>query len=130
MLPLGVIHYSPSSQRIEHINNNSSPCRLNNNIVVSLAQDTKGRIWISTDHGGINVLNKITRTIEYILSHADDIKAWVRIASPSPIKTMGHYLGRRFQKRDQLLSREHHQISIDQTSACLELGLVEWCCRG
>ena len=75
MLPLGVIHYSPLSHSIQHIRNDSDPSRLNNNIVVNVVQDNHGRIWISTDHGGINVLNKKTNSIEYILNDPDDNKS-------------------------------------------------------
>lgn len=75
MLPLGVIHYSPSTQLLEHISKEKGPYRLNNNIVVSVVQDNKGKIWISTDHGGINVLDKNRHSIEYILNNADDDKS-------------------------------------------------------
>lgn len=74
MLPLGVIHYSPSSGLVEHISTGSGPYRLNNDIVVSILQDNKGKIWISTDHGGINVIDKTKRSIDYILNKAEDDK--------------------------------------------------------
>jgi signal transduction histidine kinase/ligand-binding sensor domain-containing protein/DNA-binding response OmpR family regulator len=75
MLPRGVVHYSPLLQTAERINNDTGPYRLNNNIVVSIVQDNKGKIWISTDHGGINVLDKTSRSIAYILNNSDDIKS-------------------------------------------------------
>jgi signal transduction histidine kinase/DNA-binding response OmpR family regulator/sugar lactone lactonase YvrE len=75
MLPLGVIHYSPSTKKLEHINNDNRQYKLNNNIVVSVVQDNKGRIWISTDHGGLNILDKSNRSIQYVLNNADDNKS-------------------------------------------------------
>jgi signal transduction histidine kinase/DNA-binding response OmpR family regulator/streptogramin lyase len=38
-------------------------------------QDNNDDIWISTDHGGINVLDKNTHTIRYILNNINDRKS-------------------------------------------------------
>ena len=46
--------------------------RLNSDIVRGIAQDNKGMIWIATDHGGINLLDKKDFSIKYILSDPDD----------------------------------------------------------
>jgi signal transduction histidine kinase/ligand-binding sensor domain-containing protein/DNA-binding response OmpR family regulator len=71
----GVLHYIPSSGVLQQINKDSRHCRLNNNIVVGLLQDNKGRIWIGTDHGGINVLDKSTNSVSYILNNIYDRKS-------------------------------------------------------
>ncbi|MDR7130157.1 signal transduction histidine kinase/ligand-binding sensor domain-containing protein/DNA-binding response OmpR family regulator [Algoriphagus sp. 4150] len=40
--------------------------RLNNNMVKAIVEAKKGQIWLGTDHGGINVLDKTTRTVKYL----------------------------------------------------------------
>ena len=71
----GVFHYTPSTGVLEQITKDSRPWHLNNDIVVGLLQDNNNDIWISTDHGGINVLNKNTHSIRYILNNTNDQKS-------------------------------------------------------
>lgn len=40
--------------------------QLNNDIVNGIVQDDQGKIWIATDHGGINVVDKSKESIHYI----------------------------------------------------------------
>ncbi|MCC8133684.1 MAG: helix-turn-helix domain-containing protein [Tannerellaceae bacterium] len=42
--------------------------RISNDVVISLAEDGKGNIWIGTDHGGINIVEKNTGKILVIKS--------------------------------------------------------------
>lgn len=67
----GVLHFNPLNNHLEHINKEEGSIRLNNNIVVGLLQDNQDKIWISTDHGGINIINKHTHTIQYVLNNND-----------------------------------------------------------
>lgn len=69
--PRGVYHYDPAANKLEHITE-SGPLRLNNNLVTGLLQANKGQIWVFTDHGGINVLDKQRRTSHYIMHNDDD----------------------------------------------------------
>jgi signal transduction histidine kinase/ligand-binding sensor domain-containing protein/DNA-binding response OmpR family regulator len=46
--------------------------KLNNNLVNSILQDGKGMIWIGTDHGGINLLDKRDFSIRYLVHKEDD----------------------------------------------------------
>ena len=41
--------------------------KLNNNLINSILQDGKGMIWIGTDHGGINLLDKRDFRIRYLV---------------------------------------------------------------
>ncbi len=68
----GVFYFNTENLSLHHLNQNSSPYRLNNNIVMDVIQDEEGLIWIGTDHGGINLLNKENFTISYILHNPDD----------------------------------------------------------
>ncbi len=71
----GVFHYIPATGLLEHIDKDSHPAALNNNIVIGILQDDRDDIWISTDHGGINVLNKASHSIRYVLSNTNDRKS-------------------------------------------------------
>ncbi|NII27273.1 response regulator [Pseudoflavitalea sp. X16] len=68
----GVIHYNPASGALRHITGDAGIYGLNNNIVNGLLQDNKGNIWVCTDHGGVNVFNKKTRTWQYLMTNDDD----------------------------------------------------------
>lgn len=54
--------------------NSSSPSTsyISNNNVFSIAEDDKGLIWIGTDHGGINIVNKKTRKTEVVVHNPND----------------------------------------------------------
>lgn len=71
----GVFHYIPATGVLEQINKDSKPFHLNNNIVVNILQGNNNDIWISTDHGGINLLDKQTHSIRYILNNINDRKS-------------------------------------------------------
>jgi signal transduction histidine kinase/ligand-binding sensor domain-containing protein/DNA-binding response OmpR family regulator len=46
--------------------------KLSNNAVSAIIQGPDGRIWIGTDHGGINVIDKRTKTVSTLLSNPND----------------------------------------------------------
>ncbi|WP_031529924.1 hybrid sensor histidine kinase/response regulator transcription factor [Dyadobacter crusticola] len=46
--------------------------RLSNNAVSAIVQGPEGKIWIGTDHGGINILDKQTGKVSTLLSNAND----------------------------------------------------------
>ncbi len=68
----GLFYYNPVSGKIAHITRNSGKSRLDNDIVTSMAQDMSGLIWIGTDHGGINLLDKKDFSISYLLHNEED----------------------------------------------------------
>ncbi len=43
------------------------PFRLNNNMVKAITEAKPGEIWLGTDHGGINILNKRKNTSTYLI---------------------------------------------------------------
>lgn len=55
------------TRTMAYINDQSTPVRLNNNLVKWVIEHGKGEIWVGTDHGGINVINKNKGTVEYIM---------------------------------------------------------------
>lgn len=46
--------------------------RLSNNAVSAIVKGPENKIWIGTDHGGINVLDKQTKSVSILLSNASD----------------------------------------------------------
>lgn len=73
--PKGVLWVQPQQGRFTLIGKDQGPVRLNNNIVASVVEASKGEIWIGTDHGGMNIFNKATNTIRYVLNREDDVKS-------------------------------------------------------
>lgn len=71
----GLIWYRPSSGEVQVIRKESNGLHLNTNLITGVVQDNKGMIWIATDHGGINLLDKKTLSIQYLLSRDDDDKS-------------------------------------------------------
>lgn len=65
----GVWWYRQAADSMVAINSNASKLRLNNDIVNGIIQDDRGHIWVATDHGGINLINKKNGTINYLYSN-------------------------------------------------------------
>ena len=64
--PTGAIFINTKIKKIEYFNSNSEKCRLNNNVVTGFEQDSDGKIWAITDHGGINIIDKNNFSVQYI----------------------------------------------------------------
>jgi len=68
----GVYYVNTRQSVFRHIDKGAAPTRLNTNVVSSVVQDDQNRIWIATDHGGINLLDKKDFRIRYLLNREDD----------------------------------------------------------
>ncbi|WP_291907072.1 hybrid sensor histidine kinase/response regulator transcription factor [Chitinophaga sp. CB10] len=69
----GVTYVDGKTWHTQRLNSRNS--ELNNDIVNSIVQDDKGQIWIGTDHGGINLLNKKTFSVQHLLHRDDNSKS-------------------------------------------------------
>ncbi|MBF9254027.1 response regulator [Pontibacter sp. 172403-2] len=67
----GAYFYDQSGKSLTHFHKNSRSLQLNNNVVRGIVEAAKGKIWIGTDHGGINVIDKKSLTVQYI-RHNDE----------------------------------------------------------
>jgi len=67
----GLWEYDPSTGGLLHFSRDSGQARLNSNMVSDVLQDDKGLIWIATDQGGVNLLDKRMQTMRY-LRHSDE----------------------------------------------------------
>jgi len=71
----GVYYFNPATGALRHIDKGSGKISLNTNLVTGIIQDDKGFIWIATDHGGINLLDKKDFRIRTIMNREDDDKS-------------------------------------------------------
>lgn len=73
--PIGAFYIDPVSYAIQKLNRSSEPVRLNSNVISGIVQAADDKIWIATDHGGINILDKKTNQITYALNSENDPKS-------------------------------------------------------
>lgn len=74
--PNGVSLLNPAGDQFRYFNENNTPYRINNNLITGIIQDARGVIWISTDHGGINLVHKKNNyAVEYLVSDARNPKS-------------------------------------------------------
>lgn len=69
---LGLVHIDHKLGNISYVNDKTSPLRLNNNLVKDLIEYKPGELWVASDHGGINILDKKRNEAKY-LTHDPDI---------------------------------------------------------
>jgi signal transduction histidine kinase/ligand-binding sensor domain-containing protein/DNA-binding response OmpR family regulator len=72
----GVYLFQPKYNVLRGFNENSMPSKLNANLVSHVIQDNKGMIWVATDHGGINLVDKKNNfKISYLLNDPKDARS-------------------------------------------------------
>lgn len=71
----GVFYISADKKMFSHFDKGEGSDKLSTNVIDNIIQDSKGRIWIATDNGGINILNKKKFEIKLLLNHEDDNKS-------------------------------------------------------
>ena len=72
----GVFVFHPADNSIREFDENSSPSKLNSNLVSQIVEDNNGLIWVATDHGGVNLIDKNKNyTINYLLNDLKDPKS-------------------------------------------------------
>lgn len=72
---LGIYNYDTHNNRLNHYDKDTRDITLNTNVINTIVQDDDKNIWVGTDHGGINLINLVTRQINYILTREDDNRA-------------------------------------------------------
>jgi signal transduction histidine kinase/ligand-binding sensor domain-containing protein/DNA-binding response OmpR family regulator len=71
----GIYLLKTGSKALQLISTDSGWVRLNNNTIKGIVQDSDGLVWIGTDHGGINLINKHTSSVEYLISNPYDSRS-------------------------------------------------------
>ncbi len=67
----GVFYVNAKTKKVTHLSSKNG--QLNNDVVNGVVQDNKGKIWIGTDHGGVNIIDKKDFTSDIISNSEDDI---------------------------------------------------------
>lgn len=73
----GIFYFNDSTKSFTQITKGTSEYSLNSNLVIAAVEESKGKIWIGTDHGGINVVDKTDFSIDYILHNSESPKSLV-----------------------------------------------------
>ena len=73
--PIGVYCYQATANALIHFSKDNPEHKLNSNLITSAVQADDGKVWVGSDHGGINVIDPKTLNVSYILSKADDSKS-------------------------------------------------------
>ncbi|HVY74640.1 MAG TPA: two-component regulator propeller domain-containing protein [Puia sp.] len=71
----GVYQFQPNGNRLLALSKKTRPQGLNNDLVNGITMDCSGKIWIGTDHGGINVYDRKTGSLQFITNTANDAKS-------------------------------------------------------
>ncbi|MEO5910299.1 MAG: two-component regulator propeller domain-containing protein [Pelobium sp.] len=72
---IGVYCYKTATNMLMHYSRDNPAGKLNSNLITSIIQTDDDKIWVGSDHGGINVIDPATSKVSYILSRADDTKS-------------------------------------------------------
>jgi signal transduction histidine kinase/ligand-binding sensor domain-containing protein/DNA-binding response OmpR family regulator len=68
----GIYLVSTKTNTLQQIAKDEGLRLLSSNIIVHIAEDKNGSLWIATDHGGLNILNKKTMTVQVLLNKPGD----------------------------------------------------------
>lgn len=71
----GVYYINTKKDICRHLGKGNDNNHLNTDVVSSVIQDDNNRIWIATDHGGVNLLDKQDFKIQYLMNREDDSKS-------------------------------------------------------
>lgn len=71
----GAFYYNPSTNQLRHLDQESPVARLSSNVIVDALQDEKGLVWLASDHGGINIVDKRDFSVKYIRHVEEDAKS-------------------------------------------------------
>jgi ligand-binding sensor domain-containing protein len=82
----GVWCYHPPTAAFTHFSASPGPGRLSSDVVYSAIQDEKGKIWLATDHGGVDVLDKNNGTVTNLTHIEDDRKSLAESSIPAMIR--------------------------------------------
>ncbi len=71
-LSQGIFHYDTRTRKLNHVSTNTGPVHLNADAVSQVTEAADGTIWVGTDHGGVNIIDKNAMTIRYVLHREGD----------------------------------------------------------
>jgi signal transduction histidine kinase/ligand-binding sensor domain-containing protein/DNA-binding response OmpR family regulator len=72
---VGIYRYHMKTDALDHFSTETGNIRLNYNVINNIILGDDNKIWIGTDHGGINLVDPINNSIQYLLNREDDPKS-------------------------------------------------------
>jgi signal transduction histidine kinase/ligand-binding sensor domain-containing protein/CheY-like chemotaxis protein/AraC-like DNA-binding protein len=82
----GIFCYHPATGVFTHFSTSAATARLSSDVIYSAIQDEKGKIWLATDHGGVDVLDKNDLTVTTLTHIEDDRKSLAENSIPAMIR--------------------------------------------
>ncbi len=73
--PHGVYYFNQEKNIFKNITKNSGIDHLSSDLVTNITQDDKNIIWVGTDHGGVNLIDKSDFKIKCLVNKEDDNKS-------------------------------------------------------
>lgn len=71
-IPVGVYYVKNGASTFRHMHKSDGVIPINTDMVTNITEDEKGNIWLATDHGGINLVDKKTFRVSYLLHQDTD----------------------------------------------------------
>jgi len=71
-MPTGVYCYNVIKNTCSFYSKDTPGSRLTSNIINNIVQADDNKMWIGTDHGGIDVFDRVTHKVTYLEARADD----------------------------------------------------------
>ncbi|NJO89309.1 MAG: hypothetical protein HC831_10380 [Chloroflexia bacterium] len=71
----GIYHYQSYEKKWKHYTENSLELKLSSNIIWKIIQDDKGLIWVGTDHGGVDIINKYSNQVKTVYHQKQNHKS-------------------------------------------------------
>jgi signal transduction histidine kinase/ligand-binding sensor domain-containing protein/AraC-like DNA-binding protein len=82
----GAYFYRPGTNLIRHLYQGSKEGNLSSNIVYNTLQDEKGLIWLATDHGGVNIVDKKDFSLRFVEHVENDNRSLAENSVPAMYK--------------------------------------------
>jgi signal transduction histidine kinase/ligand-binding sensor domain-containing protein/DNA-binding response OmpR family regulator len=73
--PNGIYFFDHQTKQFHHFGQKSVGGKLNTDFVSGVVPGDDGNMWVSTDHGGLNIIDKKTLAVNYLLHHSEDEKS-------------------------------------------------------
>ncbi|GAA5022175.1 hybrid sensor histidine kinase/response regulator [Marivirga lumbricoides] len=67
----GLYYYNVSSNKLKNYNTQTSSIRLSSNLINDFVKDNKGKIWVGTDHGGIDIIDPDNFSVDYVSNNPE-----------------------------------------------------------
>ena len=74
----GILQISIKNNKLRQIAKDQGIAILNSNIITGVVDGDKDHLWIATDHGGLNILDKTKMTVEVLLNKTSDDESLVQ----------------------------------------------------